>query len=115
VLEPKPEGRRGAQATYGWERIDLAAQGSQEGGWAKGEFELYGRKTDKEYKTFVATWKPAGGAIRVVMVKEEDGWVAFMCADPGTTVADVLGGVARRFRVVAAFRDVKQVEGAGQR
>jgi hypothetical protein len=26
----------------------------------------------KTIKTFLATWKPAGGVIRVVLVKEED-------------------------------------------
>jgi hypothetical protein len=29
-------------------------------------FDLYGKPARKRYKTFVATWRPAGGAIRVV-------------------------------------------------
>ena len=31
-------------------------------------FDLYGAPAVKRYKTFVATWRPAGGAIRVVLV-----------------------------------------------
>ena len=111
----KPEGRRGPQATYGRGRISLAEHGSRECGWTKGEFELYGGKVVKGTKTFVATWGPAGGAIRVVMAREKGGWVAFLCTDTGATVADVLGAVARRFSLETAFRDVKRVGGAGQR
>ena len=30
----------------------------------------------KKYKTFLATYKPVGGVIRVVLVREPDRWVA---------------------------------------
>jgi hypothetical protein len=33
-------------------------------------FDLYGKPTRKRYKTFVATWRPAGGAIRVMLLDE---------------------------------------------
>ena len=33
-------------------------------------FELYSRPTAKTYKTFLATWRPAGGVLRVVLVQE---------------------------------------------
>jgi hypothetical protein len=78
------------------------------------EPDLYGKSTEKKYKTFVATWRPAGGAIRVVLVDEPKGWVAFFCTDPTATVADILGSVAGRFSLEIAFRDVKEVVGAGQ-
>jgi hypothetical protein len=68
----------------------------------------------KRYKTFVATWRPAGGAIRVVLVDEPTGWRAYFCTDVSTTVADVLGAVADRFALETAFRDCKEIVGAGQ-
>jgi len=68
----------------------------------------------KRYKTFVATWRPAGGAIRVVLVKETHGWVAFFGSDPAATAADVLTAAADRFTIETAFRDCKEVVGAGQ-
>src|SRR5689334_7885261 len=40
----------------------------QRRGWVTGTFTLYGKPAAKRYKTFVATWRPAGGAIRVVLV-----------------------------------------------
>src|SRR5213078_3813769 len=99
---------------YGEHRIDLAKRAGQRGGWATGTFDLYGKATAKRYKTFVATWRPAGGAIRVVLVDEPTGWVAFFCSDPSATVADILVGVANRFALEIAVRDLKDVVGAGQ-
>jgi hypothetical protein len=40
--------------------------------------------------------------------------VAFFCTDPTAGVADILGLVADRFSLETAFRDVKEVVGAGQ-
>ena len=90
-------GRRGRPRVYGEGRIDLAKRGGQRRGWTTGTFTLYGKPTAKRYKTFVATWRPAGGAIRVVLVDEPKGWVAFFCSDPAAGVADILGNVAGRF------------------
>ena len=90
-------GARGRPRIYGEHRIDLAKRAGQRRGWATGTFDLYGKPTAKRYKTFVATWRPAGGTIRVVLVDEPNGWVAFFCTDPAATVADILGCVADRF------------------
>jgi hypothetical protein len=114
VPGPKPPGRRGPAPTYGGRRIELAKRAGQRRGWATGVFELYGAPTVKRYKTFVATWRPAGGAIRVVLVDEPTGWVAFFCTDPSASVADILTAVADRFSLETAFRDCKEVVGAGQ-
>jgi hypothetical protein len=94
--------------------VDLAKRAGQRRGWATGTFDLYGEATPKRYKTFVATWRPAGGAIRVVVVDEPTGWVAYFCTDSAATVADTLGCVAERFSLETAFRDCKEVVGAGQ-
>jgi hypothetical protein len=107
-------GQRGRPRVYGERHIDLAKRAGQRRGWAKGTFDLYGKPTFKRYKTFMATWRPAGGAIRVVLVKEPRCWVAFFCSDPNASVADVLGLIAIRFALETAFRDLKEVIGAGQ-
>ena len=52
--------------------------------------------------------------IRVVLVAEENSWVAFFCTDTKATVADILGAVAARFSFEIAFRDCKEIVGAGQ-
>jgi hypothetical protein len=75
---------------------------------------LYGEAATKRYKTFLATWPPAGGVIRVVLVDESAGWMAFFSTDPEASVADVLGCVADRFSLETCFRDVKEVVGVGQ-
>ena len=62
----------------------------------------------------VATWRPAGGAIRVVLVDEPTGGVAFFCTDPEATVAAILAAVADRCTLEPAFRDCQEVVGAGQ-
>lgn len=107
-------GKPGRPRIYGEQRIDLAKRGGQRRGWATGTFTLYGKATAKRYKTFAATWRPAGGAIRVVLVDEPTGWVAFFCTDPTATVADILESVAARFSLEVTFHDLKEVVGAGQ-
>ncbi len=111
---PRPAGRLGRPRAYGEGVIDLAKRGGQRRGWSTGTFRLYGADVVKRYKTFPATWRPAGGAIRVVLVDEPRGWRAYFCTDPAASVADILGAVADRFGLEIAFRECKQVVGAGQ-
>jgi hypothetical protein len=40
--------------------------------------------------------------------------MTYFCTDPAATVAEVLGCVAGRFALETAFRDCKEVAGAGQ-
>jgi DDE superfamily endonuclease len=107
-------GRRGRPRIYGESRIELAKRAGQRRGWTTEIIDLYGKRVKKRYKTFVATWRPAGGAIRVVLVEEPSGWVAFFCTDVSTSVAEILSTVADRFSLEIAFRDCKEIVGAGQ-
>jgi hypothetical protein len=112
--EPQPAGKRGRKPVYGQEVISLAKRAGHRGGWHEEEMVLYGVTVMKTYKTFLATWKPAGGVIRVVVVKEEDGWLAFFGTDPDATAAEILEMVADRNSLEQTFKDVKEVWGAGQ-
>jgi DDE superfamily endonuclease len=114
VPGPRPAGRRGRPRVYGEDRIHLAKRAGQRRGWWTGTFDLYGQQTVKRYKTFLATWRPAGGVIRVVLVDEPTGWRAYFSTDPAVTAADILEAVADRFALETTFRDVKDVVGAGQ-
>jgi hypothetical protein len=111
---PAVSGRAGRPRIYGKDRIALVERAVQRRGWTTGVFDLYGKPAKKRYKTFVATWKPAGGAIRVVLVDEPTGWVAFFCTDVSASVAEILATVADRFALETTFRDCKEVIGAGQ-
>jgi hypothetical protein len=111
---PRPAGKRGRPRTYGPDVIDLAKRGGQRRGWSTETLTLYGVASVKKYKTFLATWRPAGGPIRVVLVDEESGWRAYFCTDLSASVADILGAVADRFSLEITFRECKQVVGAGQ-
>src|SRR4051794_10761475 len=104
---PRQPGQRGRHRVYGERRIDLAKRAGHRRGWATGTFALYGKVTVKRYKTFVATWRPAGGAIRVVLVDEPAGWVAFFCTEASATAADVPGCTSDRFSLETTFRDCK--------
>ena len=50
----------------------------------------YGQRVVKTIKTFEATWRPAGGRIRVVLVREDTGWLAYFCSEPAVTAATIL-------------------------
>ena len=111
---PRPPRQRGPRRIYGVNRISLAEQGAQAGGWERVECEQYGERVTKTVKTFLATWRPARGVVRVVMVWEEDHWLAFICTDPDATAAEVLSAAADRNALEQAFKDVKEVWGAGE-
>jgi DDE superfamily endonuclease len=117
VPAPTPPGvprRRGPKPTYGKHAISLAKRAGHRGGWQTGTFALYGKAVAKTYKTFVATYRPAYGRIRVVIAKERDGWAAFFCTDPDATVAQVLEAYADRAAIEQGFKDLKEVHGVGQ-
>jgi hypothetical protein len=105
---------RGRPRTYGKQRLSLARRAGHRHGWQTLAVVLYGRTVTKTYKTFLATYRPAGGVIRVVLVKESDGWVAFFCTDPHAPVAAILEAVADRAALEQDFHDLKEVHGVGQ-
>ena len=43
-----------------------------------GHHDIYRRYEDVMYKMFLATWRPADGVIRVVLVRNAVGWVAYL-------------------------------------
>jgi hypothetical protein len=109
-----PAHRRGRKPKYGKAVLSLAKRAAHPGGWMNEEMVLYGKPVTKTYKTFLATWRPAGGVIRVVLVKEEDSGRAYFCTQPDAGPEQILSKVAERTSIEETFKDVKQVWGAGQ-
>jgi hypothetical protein len=109
--QPAPRGRK---PKYGTRSISLAKRAAHRRGWQQAEFVLYGKRVTKTFKTFLATYPVVGGVIRVVLVREDSGWVAFFCTDPMATVEQILKAVADRAAIEQDFHDVKEVHGAGQ-
>ena len=72
----------------------------------RGLFSLYGGLVAKKYQTFLATYPPVGGVIRVVPVSEPDRWVAYFATDPDLSVASILETVADRSALEQVFHDV---------
>ena len=117
VPEPARPGqpkKRGRKRKYGPKSISLAKRAAHRQGWQTGDFVLYGKTLTKTFKTFLASYQPVGGLIRVVLVREQDGWVAFFCTDPEATVAQILEAIADRAAIEQDFHDLKEVHGAGQ-
>jgi hypothetical protein len=107
-------GQRGPLPTYGKRRLSLAKRAGHDQGWLRVECVQYGKRVTKTCKTFLATWRPAGGLIRVVLVREEDRWLPFFCTDPEASVVDILEAAADRGAIEETNKDVKDVWGAGQ-
>ena len=113
-MVPPRRGGRGRPRKYGTETISLARRAGQRRGWQALECTLYGCTVTKIYKTFLATYAPVGGAMRVVLVEEDHGWHAFFCTDVNATVQEILEAFADRATIEQDFHDVKEVWGAGQ-
>lgn len=112
--EARKPGQRGRPARYGKHALDLAKRAGHRQGWHSATFSLYGKEQRKKYKTFLATYPPADGVIRVVLVKESKSWVAFFCTDAAASVAQILEAIADRAALEQVFHDIKEVHGAGQ-
>jgi hypothetical protein len=105
---------RGRPRKYGKNKISLAKRTGQRRGWQTIVCTVYGEVTSKTYKTFLATYPPVGGVIRVVLVKEDHGYYAFFCTDPNASVEEILEAFADRATIEQDFHDVKEVWGSGQ-
>jgi DDE superfamily endonuclease len=115
VPVPPSQRKRGAPRKYGKDRISLAKRAGHRQGWTQETFKLYGQEKLVTYKTFLATYKPAGGLLRVVIVREPDRtWRAFCCTDVNASVAEILEAVADRSAIEQDFHDLKEVHGVGQ-
>jgi hypothetical protein len=117
VPPPRKPGQRrgrGRPRKYGEHRISLAKRAGQKKGWQTVECTLYNQPTVKSYKTFLATYRPACGQIRVVLVKEDHGWFALFCTDPSASAKEILQAFADRATIEQDFHDVKEVWGSGQ-
>ena len=106
--------RRGRPPIYGKQRISLAKRAGHQRGWQQVDCVQYGQRVTKTIKTFLATWRPAAGVIRVVLVQEGDDWLPYFCVDPGATPQEILEAMADRGAEEEMFKDVKEVWGAGQ-
>ena len=113
MVSPR-RGGRGRPRKYGTKKISLAKRAGQTRGWQSLKCTLYGQTVTKIYKTFLATYAPVGGALRVVLVEEDHAWHAFYCTDVNASVQEILEAFADRATIEQDFHDVKEVWGAGQ-
>lgn len=111
---PPKQRRRGRPRKYGTQRLHLQRRAAHPSGWQTVDCFLYGQRVTKTIKTFLATYRPADGVIRVVIVKEEDGCQFFFCSDPQATPQGIVETFADRAAIEQDFHDVKEVWGAGQ-
>ena len=114
VPGPRRPRRRGRPRVYGGGRIDFWPSRPAASRLDNRGAHLYGKRARKRYKTFVATWRPAGGANRVVLVDEPSGWVAFVFASVSANVAEILSTVADQFSLETIYRNCKEIVEAGQ-
>jgi hypothetical protein len=105
---------RGRPRIYGKKRISLAKRAAAKRGWQTVECVQYGKTATKKYKSFPATYRPACGMIRVVIVQERDGCEFFFSIDPEASVRDILEAFADRAAIEQVFHDIKEVWGAGK-
>jgi hypothetical protein len=111
---PAAERGPGRPRTYGKKRISLAKRAGHKRGWQQVTCRQYGKEVVKKIKTFEATYKPAEGRIRVVLVKETNGWLPYFSTDPAMAATTIMEQAADRGALEQDNHDVKEVEGTGQ-
>jgi len=105
---------RGRPRKYGKNKISLAKRAAHCNGWENRKCTVYGKTATKLHKTFLATYGPVGGVIRVVIVQEDRDWYPFFSTDPNATAVEIIEAFADRATIEQDFHDVKEVWGAGQ-
>jgi len=114
LLKPVKKRRCGRPRKYG-KRIYLANKAAEKRGWFKVMVTLYGRQETKQVKMFKATYRPAGGMVLVLIVREAiDCWRAYMCTNLSATAIEILEAISDRMAIEQNFHDLKEIEGAGQ-
>ena len=111
---PKPQRGRGRPRKYGTKRIHLKRRAAHPSGWETIQCFVYGQLVTKTIKSFVATYRPTDGPIRVVIVKEPHGCEHFFCTDPKATPREIVEAFADRSSIEQDFHDVKEIWGTGQ-
>ena len=112
VMPPGTKRGRGRPPIYGKNSLSLAKRAGQKRGWAEVITRTTtGRPVVERFKTFLATWAPAGGVIRVVILKaQDDSWRAFLCSDPQASVEAIVQAVHDRWAIEQNYHDLKEVE-----
>ena len=105
---------RGRPRKFGKNRIHLQRRAAHPLGWETIECQVYGHTVTKQVKTFLATYPPGGGLIRVVIVKEKDRDEFFFCTHPDANAREIVEVFGDRAAIEQDFHDVKEVWGAGQ-
>ena len=114
LVKPVKKRKRGRPRKYG-KRIYLQDEVAKRQSWFSIEVILYGRKETKMVKMFKATYKPTGGKVLVLIVREDkNSWRTFMCTNLSATAEQILEAVADRFAIEQNFHDLKEIEGVGQ-
>jgi len=113
-VKPVKTRKRGRPRKYG-RRIHLCRKAASTSGWSSVKVAVYGREETKSVKMFKAMYRPAGGLVLVLIVRQEDGtWRAFMCTNLSATAAEILEAISDRCAIEQNFHDLKEIEGAGQ-
>jgi hypothetical protein len=116
ALPPGQKRGRGRPPIYGQNRLSLAKRAGQQRGWQSLEVRTNtGEVIVKHFKSFLATWRPAGGVVRVVILREDDGsWRALLCTAAEATVEAIVQAALDRWAIEQNHHDLKEVEGIGQ-
>jgi len=115
-LKPGQKRGPGRPPIYGKNRLSLAKRAGQTRGWSQVKaVTTAGRSVTRTCKTFLATWRPAGGVVRVVILKEADGkWRAFLCSDADASVEAIVQTILDRWAIEQNYHDLKEVERVGE-
>ena len=114
LVKPAKKRKRGRPRKYG-PRIYLANKVGEKQGWFSIKVMLYGRLETKQVKLFKATYRPVGGQVLVLIVREAiDRWRAYMCTNLSASAEQILQAVSDRMAIEQNFHDLKEIEGAGQ-
>lgn len=111
---PEKTKGRGRPRKYGPNRISLAKRAAHRHGWQEVTCQIYGKETTKQVKTFLATHRTFGGAIRIVIVKEKQSPQFFYCTQLDASVREIIEAFADRAGIEQVFHDVKEIWGSGQ-
>jgi hypothetical protein len=111
---PAKKSGRGRPRIYGKNKLSLEAMARTKTGWEEMTLEYSKSKIKVEVKSFLATWRPAGGAIRVVLVRDHGKCRAYFCTDVSISVRDIVEMVVDRNAIEGAFHDLKEVLGASE-
>ncbi|HID03465.1 MAG TPA: hypothetical protein EYP18_09705 [Desulfobacterales bacterium] len=111
--DPPPKtGKRGRPRKYGSKLHLMDLFETMVGRFEQATISLYGQCKEVSFLCLDLIWKPIGGKVRFVLVRDGSEKFILMCSDVELLASDIIRAYSYRFKIEVSFKVLKHLMGA---